>query len=144
MLSLIGRSHVIRHVLTLRIFGTLKKLRFWQNCEEVLNWLNSASWDELHKGYVQGPRDGVTCRDHVQGSRAGDMQVARSDLYLQMGGVITVQTLWVKRRCQLVVRLKANKCYQGLLCYLSSYINFLSIRLCGQIQASSRFQIFCP
>ena len=27
-----------------------------------------------------------------------------------------------KRRCQLVVRLKANKCYQELLCYLSSHI----------------------
>ena len=26
-----------------------------------------------------------------------------------------------KRRCQLIVRLKANKCYQEFLCYLSSY-----------------------
>ena len=31
--------------------------------------------------------------------------------------------LRVKRRCQLVVRVKANKCYQELLRYLSSYIN---------------------
>ena len=28
----------------------------------------------------------------------------------------------------LIVRLNANKCYQELLCYLSSYINLLNIR----------------
>ena len=55
------------------------------------------------------------------------MRVTQSDLHLQMGGVVTVQTLRVKRRCQLVVRLKANKCYQKLLCYLSSYINLLNL-----------------
>ena len=71
----------------------------------------------------------VTCRSHGVRSRAGvrscagGMQVARGDLYLQMGGVIIVQTLWIKCRYQLVVKLKANKCYQELLCYLSSYIN---------------------
>ena len=43
MLSMIKRSHVIRHVLTLWIFGTSKKLYFWQNREEVFNQLNSAS-----------------------------------------------------------------------------------------------------
>ena len=72
---------------------------------------------------AQRPRAGVTGWDHVQGSRAGSMRVARSDLYLRMGGVITMHTLRVKRICQLVVRLKANKCYQELLCYLSFYIN---------------------
>ena len=37
-------------------------------------------------------------------------------------------TLWeLERRCQLVIRLKANKCYQELLCYLSSYINLLNL-----------------
>ena len=44
----------------------------------------------------------------------------------------------------MVVRLKANKCYQGLLCYLSSYINFLNIKLCGWLQAPSWFQTFSP
>ena len=72
----------------------------------------------------------VTCRGHVEGSRAGRMRVAHGDLHLQIGEVITVQTLRVKRRCQLVVRLKANKSYQELLRSLSSYINFLNIRLC--------------
>ena len=60
--------------------------------------------------------------------RAGGMRVARGDLYLQMGGVVTVQTLRVKRRCQLIIRLKANKCYQKLLRSLSPYINLLNIR----------------
>ena len=52
-----------------------------------------------------------------------------------MGGVITVQTLRVKRRCQLVIRLKANKCYQELLCFLSSYINLLNIKLFAQVSS---------
>ena len=43
MLSVNGKSHVIHHMLTLRIFGTLKKLHFWQNREEVLNQLNFAN-----------------------------------------------------------------------------------------------------
>ena len=69
---------------------------------------------------AQKPHTGVTGWGHVWEPHAGGMQVARSDLYLQMDGVITVQTLWVKRRYQLVVRLKAIKCYKKLLCYLSS------------------------
>ena len=46
-------------------------------------------------------------------------------------------SLRAKYRCQLIVRPKANKCYQELLCYLSSYINLLNIRLCSG-QCSSR------
>ena len=45
------------------------------------------------------------------------MRVAQGDLYLQMG---RVQQCRLKHRCQLVVRLKAIECYEGLLCYLSS------------------------
>ena len=52
--------------------------------------------------------------------------------------------LKVKRKCQLVVRLKANKYYHGLLCYLSSYINLLNIRLCGRLQVPGQFQTFSP
>ena len=117
MLSVNGRSHVIRHVLTLRIFGASKKLRFWQNREEVFNRLNSTNWIELHKGNVQGPRGEVTCRGKV---------TCRGHASCP-GGVVTMQTLWVKHRCQLVVRLKTNKYYQELLCLLSSYINFLNL-----------------
>ena len=48
----------------------------------------------------------------------------------------------VKNRCQLIARLKANKYYQKFFCYLSFYINLLNIRLCGWLQAPSRFQTF--
>ena len=40
----------------------------------------------------------------------------------------SVDSSRVKHRCQLVVRLKVNKYYQELLCYLFSYINHLIIR----------------
>ena len=68
MLSVNGRSHVIRHVLTLQIFGIPKKLRFWQNRKEMLNRLNFASELSCIK---------ATCRDHGMKSRAGDMRVVR-------------------------------------------------------------------
>ena len=74
---------------------------------------------------------GVTCKSHVEGSRARGVQVGRGDLHLQMAEIIIVQTLLVKRKCQLVVRLKANKCYQGLLRSLSSSINLLVSDLCS-------------
>ena len=133
MLSVNGKSHVIHHVLILRIFGTPKKLRFWQNREEVLNWLNFASWAELHKATYKGhgvrSRARATSRGHRVRSRAGGMQIAQSNLYLQMGGVVMVRTLWVKCRCQLVVKLKAIKCYKRLLYYVSFYILSLAYSL---------------
>ena len=68
----------------------------------------------------------IVCKGHMQELRAESMWIIHSNLHLQMGGVLTMQTLQVKRKCQLVVRLKANKCYQELLCYLFSYINLLN------------------
>ena len=62
------------------------------------------------------------------------------------GRKITLQEL--ERRCQLVVRLKANKYYQVLLCSLSSYINLLNLLnlqgLCSRLLAPDRFQISSP
>ena len=78
----------------------------------------------MYRGHGVRSRAGVMGK----GLRARGMQVARGDLHLRMGGVITVQTLRVKHKYQLVIRLKANKYYQELLWYLSSYINLLSIR----------------
>ena len=66
------------------------------------------------------------------------MRVAYSDLHLRMGGVIIVLTLWGKRRCQFVVRIKANKCFQEFLCYLSSYINLLNIRFFSGLWSSRK------
>ena len=84
-------------------------------------------------------RAGITCRGHVEGSRAGGMQVARGDLHLRIGGVITVQTLRVKCKCQLVVRLKANTCYQEFLQSLSSSINLLVSDLCSGLWPLRRY-----
>ena len=129
MLSVNGRSHVIRHVLTLWIFGAPKKLYFWRNREEVFNRLNSRNWVELHKGHVQGSSGEVTCRGHELRSRAGATCRGHMQGACELPGVICIYEWWsynsadslrVKRRCQLVVRLKAIECYKGLLCYLSS------------------------
>ena len=50
----------------------------------------------------------------------------------------------LERRCQLVVRQKANKYYQELLCSLSSHINLLNVMnsqgLCSRFFGPSRFQ----
>ena len=73
MLSVNRRSHVIRHVLILRIFGAPKKLCLWQNREEVFNRLNSTNWIELHKGHVQMSRGEIIYRDYGVKSRAGVM-----------------------------------------------------------------------
>ena len=75
-------------------------------------------------------------RLHARGIR-----VVWGDLHLQMS---RVEQCRVKCRYRLVVKLKANKCYQKLLCYLSSYINLLNIKLCGWLQAPGRFQTFSP
>ena len=47
----------------------------------------------------------------------------------------SADSLRIKRRCQLVVKLKANKYYQELLCYLFFYINFLNIKLFARISS---------
>ena len=106
--------------------------------------INSTPRVGLYQGHVQGSQGEVTCKGHVERLYAGGTQVARDDLLLQVGGVITMQTFWVKCRCQLVVKLKANKYYQELLCFLSSYINLLNLLnlqgLRGRLQAPGRFQ----
>ena len=61
------------------------------------------------------------------------MWVGQGDLHLRMGRVITVQTFQIKCRCQFVVKLKANKCYQESLRFLFSYINLLNIRFFAQV-----------
>ena len=45
------------------------------------------------KGHELRSRARVTCRGHVEGLRAKGMRVARSDLHLQMGKFVIVQTL---------------------------------------------------
>ena len=58
----------------------------------------------------------------------------------------TLQKL--ERKCQFVVRLKANKYYQELLCSLSFYIKLLNLLnlqgLCGRLLAPGRFLTSSP
>ena len=131
---------MIHHVLTLRIFSALKKLYFWQNLEEVFNQLNSTNRVKLHKGHVQGSRGKVTCRAHVQGAYKllGVIYIYE---WVKFNGADSSK---VKYRCQLVVRLKANKCYQKLLRYLSSYINLLNIRLSARVFGKCYWQYNYP
>ena len=113
MLSVNKRSYMICHMLTLQIFSAPKRLRFWQNREEMLNWLNSGSWVDLYEGHMQGLRGEVTYKGHVQGSHAAGVQICWSNLYLKMGNqwYASTNSSRVKHRCQLVVRLKTNKYY---------------------------------
>ena len=61
------------------------------------------------------------------------MQVARVICIYEWAEFNGANSSRVKRKCQLVVRLKANKCYQELLHFLSSYINLLNIKLFAQV-----------
>ena len=65
------KIYMIHNVLTSQIFSTPKKLCFWQNCGEVLSWLNSANWAELYKSHMQELRDKVMYKGHVQGFYEG-------------------------------------------------------------------------
>ena len=75
----------------------------------------------------------------------GHVQMLRVKINDQGGKI----TLWeLERMCQLVVRLKANKYYQELLCSLSSYIKLLNVLnlqgLCNWLLAPGRFQTCSP
>ena len=99
MLSVNKKSHVIRHVLTLRILNAPKKLCFWQNCEEVFNWLNSVSELSCTKATCRDhgvkSRAEITCRDHVQGSRAGVTCRGHMQRVCKLPGVICIYK-WVE------------------------------------------------
>ena len=118
MLDVNKKSHVIRYVLILLIFSTLKKLRFWQNCEEVLNWLNSESWAELHKGHILGSQ--VRSRDMSRGEVAcrGHASCPKWFAFTNRWNSNSANSFRVKCSCQLEIRLKAIKCYERLLYYL--------------------------
>ena len=51
-------------------------------------------------------------------------------------------SLTIKHKCWLVVKLKANKNYLELLCYLSFYIHLLSIITSWLFQTHTQFQVF--
>ena len=74
-----------------------KKLCFWKNLEKVFNWLNSTSWVEEEKGRLrEKSREGQGFL-FAKGQRGRKAQ-SFNQIFSR-----------VKRRCRLVVRLKANK-----------------------------------
>ena len=75
----------------------------------------------IDKGHVQGLYAGVTYSNYVNYSE--------QSAFTNRWSCNNTDFLRDKHRCQLVVRLKANKYYQELLGYLPYYINFLNIRL---------------
>ena len=77
---------------------------------------------------------------HVQGS----YPLSKVICIYKLEEFNSADSLRIKCNCQLVVRLKANKCYQRLLCYLSFYIILPNIRFCNWLQAPGWFQIFSP
>ena len=107
MLGISGRSYKIHHVLILQFFNAPKKLHFWQNHEKIFNQRNFVSWVKLNK---------VTYKGHI--SKVNNSKKDR----------IWNNSLRVKCRYQLIIRLKVNKIYQKLLYYLSFYISLLNIR----------------
>ena len=112
-----------------------EKLRFRRKPEDIFNWLNSVSWVELGE---------VTCRGHVSyqeksaftGWRGIVGRNGKSD------GFNVRASLRAKHRYQLIVRLKANKCYQELFCYLSSY-KFLVLDSSSGLWSSCRYYWQC-
>ena len=72
---------------------------------------------------AQSPRAGVTRWGHVQ----GECELFGVMCIYKWAKFNNADFLRVKRRCQLVVRLKAKEYYLELLSFLSSYINFLNL-----------------
>ena len=126
MFSVNRRSHVIRYVLTLQIFGTSRSCAFGKTVK--MSSINSTPQIEL--SYIKGTWRSyrvkscaeVMCRDHVDYPEQSAFINGWSCNSVEV--TCGVHCSRVKRGCQLVVRLKANKCYQELLCYSSSYIKF--------------------
>ena len=125
MLSVNGRNHVIRHVLTPRIFGTPKKLCFWQNHKEMFNQLNSTNWVELHKGHVQELRGEACTTVTGWGHMQEACKLSRMICIYKWAKFNGAHSLRIKCKCQLVVRLKANNYKGDISRYLSFYTNLL-------------------
>ena len=122
----------VRHVMTPRFLGAPKSCAFEKTLKMCA--IDSTPWVGFN---WMRSRAKVTCKGHVQGSRVKVNEQGRK---------ITLREL--ERRCQFVVRLKANKYYQELLYSLSSYINLLNpLNLQGlrdRLLASGRFQTSSP
>ena len=109
MLNMDKRSYMIYHVRIFLFFGAPKNCAFGKTLKICLNDLTP--WVELN--WVRS-HAGVTCWQRA---------VGRND----KGDRFNVRAfLRAKRRCQLIVRLKAIKYKEDIFCDLYSYINLLS------------------
>ena len=106
MLDANEKSYIICHV---SILYDLKEFELAKRC--LIDWILQVklNWIKL---YVK-----IIYKNHILRE------------LIKEKNIIWIFFLKVKHSCQLMVRLKANECYQGLLYYLSSYISFLIIRL---------------
>ena len=84
----------------------------------------------------------ITCRGHVDHLE----QFAFTNEWSYNSAEVTygMDSSRVMCKCQLIVRLKANKCYQEWLCYLSFYIDFLNIRLCSWLEPLAGSRSLAP
>ena len=118
------KSHIIRHLLTLQIFSASKSCAFGKTvkkCSIDLTWQIKLSCTKVTcRSHKVKLRAGVTCRNYVQGA----CKLPKVICIYKWVELYKVDSSKIKYKCQLVVRIKANECYQELLSYLSFY-NFL-------------------
>ena len=120
MLSMNKKTYVIGQIMILRIFVISKRCAFGKITKSC--WIDSTPWVGsmgvvIWEGYVRWLWFQISLEW---------MRVKRSD---EEKGKLTFQSF--KRRCQLIIRLKAIKSIKKLLYFLSSYINYQSSNLCN-------------
>ena len=74
----------------------------------------------IYKSLGVTSRAGDMCKGHVQGF----VNYPERSAFTNRWGCNSEDSLKVKYRCQFIVKLKAIKCFEELLCYLSFYTPF--------------------
>ena len=120
MLSVNRKSHVMGHVMTLRIFGAPKSCAFGEVTKRYL--INLTPW----VGLIVIVTWGGDLRSLWKWVSLRWPKIRESN---KEKGKLTLQSF--KRRYQLIVRPKAIKSIEELLYCLSFYINFESFNLCS-------------
>ena len=126
MLSMDRKNYMIRHLRTPWFFNASKSCAFGETLKMYL--INSTPWVGLN--WVRS-RTGVTWVTRSDKCSPGTGKAVRG--IDKSDGFKVRAFLRVKCMCQLIVKLKAIECYRELLCYLSSYINLLIIRLFARV-----------
>ena len=144
MLSVDGRNHVVCHVITPWFLGAPKSCAFREILKMYL--IDSAQWVEL---------DWVSsCAEVTWVTRSNQRLLGGGKQWREMVKVMGL--MWGLLREPNIgvnwwIRLKANKCYQELLCYLSFYyllvldpcLGLWPLRRCYQ-QCKRYYHRLCP